>query len=270
MTSRQMTCIAHAVVFLLAVSFGACGGGGSNGRDADPDATDDTVTDVTEDVPADVPEDMPVDEPEDVPSDEDDADGPACDRGTWTGSFFVGTDGTLDDLAGYTAVQNRLEVGECATCTDLDALICLTTIGEEMVLRNNPLLENVDGLRSLTSVPFVSIRNNPMLAGLDGLAGLTSIPVNLTVTSTGVTSLEGLHNVTSIGEVTIQGNSELTSLDGLRSLTRIFTHVQIYGNERLPDCEVCQMLEQLTSSPTTIGASGNLDDTCTPVPDSCP
>ena len=37
----------------------------------------------------------------------------------------------------------------------------------------------------------------------------------------------------------------------------------------LPDCEVCDLLDQITSGPTSTYVLGNLDDTCTPVPANC-
>jgi hypothetical protein len=43
-----------------------------------------------------------------------------------------------------------------------------------------------------------------------------------------------------------------------------------WGNDILPDCEVCDLLEQLDSAPDPIDVSDNLDDACTPVPDNCP
>jgi hypothetical protein len=43
-----------------------------------------------------------------------------------------------------------------------------------------------------------------------------------------------------------------------------------YNNDVLPDCEVCDLLDQLTSAPTSIDVHDNLADTCTPVPTGCP
>ncbi len=41
-------------------------------------------------------------------------------------------------------------------------------------------------------------------------------------------------------------------------------------NGSLPDCEACEVLDQLTSGPTSIDVHDNLDDLCTPVPANCP
>jgi hypothetical protein len=44
----------------------------------------------------------------------------------------------------------------------------------------------------------------------------------------------------------------------------------IDNNPALPDCEVCDLDDQLTSGPTSFDVFDNLDDSCTPVPDNCP
>jgi hypothetical protein len=46
--------------------------------------------------------------------------------------------------------------------------------------------------------------------------------------------------------------------------------MQIQFNAVLPDCEVCDLLDQLTDGPPSTNVMENLDDSCTPVPDNCP
>jgi hypothetical protein len=43
-------------------------------------------------------------------------------------------------------------------------------------------------------------------------------------------------------------------------------------NGSLPDCEVCELLDQLTLGPIymNMDVHNNLDDSCTPVPSNCP
>ena len=54
------------------------------------------------------------------------------------------------------------------------------------------------------------------------------------------------------------------------ALTSVGEFLEISWNHSLPDCEACDLLGQLTTGPTAIDVSDNLDDTCTPVPASCP
>ena len=46
--------------------------------------------------------------------------------------------------------------------------------------------------------------------------------------------------------------------------------INIEYNYALPDCEACDLLDQLTSGPSAIDVHNNLDDACTPVPVNCP
>jgi hypothetical protein len=44
----------------------------------------------------------------------------------------------------------------------------------------------------------------------------------------------------------------------------------VYYNVALADCEMCDLLDQLTAGPGAIDVHDNLSDSCTPVPDNCP
>lgn len=47
-------------------------------------------------------------------------------------------------------------------------------------------------------------------------------------------------------------------------------YLYITWNAVLPDCEMCDLLDQLATVPSTIDVYDNLDDICTPVPANCP
>ena len=74
----------------------------------------------------------------------------------------------------------------------------------------------------------------------------------------------------------ICGKNALTNLDGLSGITAITSgtimepYSRVCDNAVLPDCEVCELMDQLTSGTELLEIYGNLDDTCTPVPDNCP
>ena len=83
--------------------------------------------------------------------------------------------------------------------------------------------------------------------------------------------MDGLSGITSVGEdFWIRDNYALTNLDGLSALTSVGNEFSIDGNDILPDCEACEVLDQITNGPTSVDVHDNLDDSCTPVPDSCP
>ena len=94
----------------------------------------------------------------------------------------------------------------------------------------------------------MNINNNDALTNLDGLGGITSVGLNLVII----------------------GNLALTNLDGLSGITLMGDEFKIYENDALPDCDVCDLLDQITTTPTLIDVHDNVDDTCTPVPGGCP
>ena len=100
----------------------------------------------------------------------------------------------------------------------------------------------------------MGIVNHPTLTNLDGLSGITSVSEGLEIP----------------GWLEICDNTALTNLDGLSNLTSVDGDLEIYYNTVLPDCEVCDLLDQLTTVPATIYVEDNFDDTCTPVPANCP
>ena len=117
-----------------------------------------------------------------------------------------------------------------------------------MSIHGNTALTNLDGLSALASVSSLWITGNAALTNLDGLSGITSVG----------------------GELAILVNTALTNLDGLSGITSVGECLEIYYNFALSDCEACELLDQLTSGPTSIDVYDNLNDTCTPVPGNCP
>jgi hypothetical protein len=88
-----------------------------------------------------------------------------------------------------------------------------------------------------------------------------------------LTNLDGLSGITSVGlgwSLAIVGNTALTNLTGLSALTSVDNLFHVIHNPSLPDCEVCSVLDQLTSTPSDINVHDNLADSCTPAPDECP
>ncbi len=112
----------------------------------------------------------------------------------------------------------------------------------------------------------------PLCADLSELICLTSVGGNLSIINNdALTNLDGLSAITFVGgDLYICENAALTNLDGLSAITSVGEYLGIHGNIPLPDCEVCDLLDQLTNVPTEIEVHDNLDDACTPVPAGCP
>jgi len=128
-------------------------------------------------------------------------------------------------------------------------------VGEVLYISQNAALTNLDGLSGITLLDGgLGIVNNPTLTNLDGLSGITSVGEGLEIN----------------GWLEILFNAALTNLDGLSALTSVSNDLYISDNTVLPDCEACDLLDQLTTAPFLIDVHDNLDDSCTPVPAGCP
>ncbi len=243
--------VGSVIVLLL-----GCHHTGSLNGDAGPDTDTDTDTDSDTDT---------------------DTDPIECNLGEYSGSLSIETQSDVATLAGYTSISGDLDI-ECHSCTDLSDLFCLATVDRCFLIADNTALTNLDGLSGLTSVgEAFLISDNDILTDLGGLSALTSVGESLSISLNDVlANLDGLGALTSVGGylgygyLGIAGNNALTNLDGLSALTSVFDDVIIFENIVLPDCEACDLLDQLTSGPNSIDVYDNLDDSCTPVPDNCP
>jgi len=82
-------------------------------------------------------------------------------------------------------------------------------------------LENVDGLKALTSLRSLTLTGCSKLPNVDGLKGLASLN-NLDLSScTVLQNVDGLKGLTSLRSITLNGCSKLQNVDGLKGLTTI-------------------------------------------------
>jgi hypothetical protein len=235
--------------------------------DAGPDGATDTDTDVDTDADADT------DTGTDTDSETDTGTGDiVCDLGTYSGWGYVSDLADLEALAGYTSISGGLDIIECDSCVDLDDLVCLTMTNEYLYIRHNNALTNIDGLSALTSTAGLAIFDNEALTNLDGLSGITSLSSALEIGwNDALTNIDGLSALTSVDSyVAIWENPALTNLDGLSALTFVDSYFQVRECPAVPDCEACEIIDQLTTEPSSIQVYDNLDDDCTPVPNNCP
>ncbi len=214
-----------------------------------------------------------------------------CTQGEYSGDLAIELQSDFAFLAGHTSISGDLTI-HCDSCTNLNELICLTSVGGDLMIDDPPLtnldglsgitsvggdlsiwetlLTNLDGLSGITSVGGdLSIGDNT-LTNLDGLNGITSVGGDLMIDETLLTNLDGLGGITSVGGDLIIWDTTLTNLDGFGGITSVGGYLDVLENSTLPDCEVCELLDQLTSGPTSIYVGGNINDSCTPVPASCP
>lgn len=96
--------------------------------------------------------------------------------------------------------------------------------GSTIEIRNNDMLESLEGLEQLAFAEFVSINGNPRLINLDGLSSLTK----------------------THGPLTIFNNSMLLDIDGVRNIDPNsikseyagINDLEIFGNTKLSQCSV--------------------------------
>lgn len=110
-----------------------------------------------------------------------------------------------------------------ADITDLTPLNGISSINGALVILNNPLLTNLDGLETLTTIPIgagdLAIVDNPLLANIQGLNGLTGpVGININIQNNpSLIDLQGLENVTGPGDddIIIINNDLLVDMTGL-------------------------------------------------------
>ena len=148
--------------------------------------------------------------------------------------------------------------------TQVSALSVLESLPGVLVIENNPLLSNLDGLRNLKDIAArLRIINNGSLTnlnGFDSLSGCSSINIEgnpslttiggfnkLTVLHTDITeyfpsgasiviannqnlnSIDGFNSILNTRYLAVQANANLTSLTGFRSLTSISASAPRYS-----------------------------------------
>ena len=183
----------------------------------------------------------------------DDTESAGCDKGMFEGDLWISTQEGLAAAAGYTSISGDLTIN-CPACTDLSELNCLASVDRDFLVGGNNTLANLNGLDAVTTVGGCLQIGSLKLEGNDAIA-----------------NLDGLSALTSVGEdLQIRYNGALTNLDGLSALTSVSDEFWIHYNDILPDCEACDLLDQLTTASTSIEVLANLDDDCTPVPTNCP
>ena len=103
----------------------------------------------------------------------DDTESLKCNLGEYSGDFEINTQSDVETLAGYTEITGSIEI-DCTSCTDLNELSCLTSVGENLFFLNIPDVTNLDGLDALTSVGgtlLIGVDNGDTEVELPGFCG---------------------------------------------------------------------------------------------------
>lgn len=133
-----------------------------------------------------------------------------------------------------TEIDGQLII-EGETITDLSPLSEITSVIEDIIIRNNPNLASLTDLSNLTTTgASVQIVNNSLLENLEGLEEITSIEGMLIIENNeALISLSGLNNLTSTSDLFIINNDNLEDLVGLGALTFTDGELLIEDNDSL-------------------------------------
>lgn len=139
----------------------------------------------------------------------------------------VGSAADADVLPLYTRIDGNLAIRDAAGLVDLGFLACVTEIRGGLLILRNPDLVDLTGLGKLEAVnspwpeyDYVVIRENPALQNVDGLAGVEHVG-SLTIEDNGsLKSLDGLASFRSADTVSVTGNEVLETV-GLRALESV-------------------------------------------------
>lgn len=158
--------------------------------------------------------------------------GPGCDRVAGTLEVDGNDITNIDALSGLTSIGGNLRIQDNPLLEDVDGLQNLVLIDGSLRIDGNPLLQNINGLSSLSSLGVdcgsflcdsLTVRDNMVLQDIGALSGLDFILGDVDLhDNPALASLAGLANVTNIGGfLGISDNTSLTNLDGLSSLTAV-------------------------------------------------
>jgi len=159
---------------------------------------------------------------------------------------------SLEGLHNLTAINGDLRIGPNASLTEVTALSQITTVNEGnggIIIQNNPLLTNLNGLHNISTARYITVSENESLINLEGLQGLETLGLRLQISHVyNLQSLVGLDNLVSVDNLTIQYCPVLETLDGLNELATIGSYLSIHNNPQLSYCHIEPICAYLDSA----------------------
>lgn len=168
---------------------------------------------------------------------------------TYIGDITLTSQTAIDNFGTnhYTRIAGKIFIEDNPnepTITNVDALADLYTVDNDLDLRNNPLLTNIDGfqnihfaknvilatnasltnlnaLKNITLLNQLVVYENQNLQNIDGLAGLDTVNNIIFYYNNHVTDLKGFNNITRIGRFEFTGNNSVTTFDVLTNIETI-------------------------------------------------
>ena len=155
--------------------------------------------------------------------------------GVFDGNILIESAADLAMLDGISEVTRALVIND-TDLTDLDALGCVTRVGEQLQIFGNDQLANVDGLVNITEIggDFI-FTENPMVTDFDGAQSLTRVTGSFSMNKNdGMVQVSGFDSLVGIEtHITIRDNAVLTNIDGLKGLMLVGGRLAITANPML-------------------------------------
>ncbi|WP_250432362.1 hypothetical protein [Hanstruepera flava] len=199
------------------------------------------------------------------------------------GDVVLSSQSEVDDFGtnGYNVIDGFLFIGvnnpsspdQTTDISDLSALLSISSVQYGVTVYNNPLLNNLEGLNSLTYINggalkidsneslasinaltgLVSFRSleivgNPMLLNINGLEGVQSSRESIIISDNqGLLNIDGLSGLRTVGGefLFIADNESLTNIDGLSNLENVDRDIVISSNIELANLNGLSSLEHV-------------------------
>ena len=116
-------------------------------------------------------------------------------------------------------------------------------------------LQNVDGLRNLTSLVELDLRDCIKLQNVDGLRDLTALErINLEC-CTALQNVDGLKGLTSLEVLLLSNCTELKNVDGLKGLTSL-SILDLRGCEKIPEADLRELRTAIPNNTNIVFPNG--------------
>lgn len=174
----------------------------------------------------------------------------------------------LDNLVVSHGVE--FEIQQCANLRSLDGFEKLNNITGSVLIKDNPLLGNIRGLRNVIQIADrLSFINNPSLVNLDGLEKINELTGVELIGNSSLIDIKGLKNlvkvtdyisiddndalsdlssfsnITTVEHIAIKNNSSVTNLEGFRNIQSIPVRLEISNNSSLINLQGLRRLKSV-------------------------
>ena len=174
--------------------------------------------------------------------------------------------GNLNGLNNLTTVGYDVQIGGStwqtnSALTSLSGLDNLTTVGGWFRVSDNPILQTLNGLGSLSSVSSMIVSNNPKLTSLTGPQTLNSIQEYIRISNNPLlTDLGFLANFSEINaSLEINDNTALSSLSALQNVTSLNNGFKISGSPAISNLADLENLTTVVGGLTIENMDGMID-----------